>query len=43
VNIGLKETSEQWMRFLEDDGRLSSDVHLKSVLTRHEPNFEIEV
>ena len=43
VNIGLKETSEQWMRFLGDDGRLSSDVHLESVLTRNELNFEIEV
>ena len=43
VNIGLKETSEQWMRFLGEDGSLSSDVHLKSVLAQNELNFEIAV
>ena len=36
VNLGLRETSEQWMRFLEDDGRLSSEVHLKSLLSPNE-------
>jgi hypothetical protein len=32
VNVGLKETSEQWIRHLVEDGSLSSDVHLESVL-----------
>jgi hypothetical protein len=32
VNVGLKETSDQWMRHLGEDGSLSSDVHLESVL-----------
>lgn len=34
VNVGLKETSDQWMQFLTDSGDLSSDVTLKSVLSR---------
>jgi hypothetical protein len=32
VNVGLKETSDQWMRHLVEDGSLSSDVRLESVL-----------
>jgi hypothetical protein len=32
VNVGLKETSEQWIRHLSENGNLSSDVHLNSVL-----------
>jgi hypothetical protein len=35
VNVGLKETSEQWMRYLGEDGSLSSDVHLESVLNQN--------
>ena len=32
VNIGLRETSEQWMKHLKTNGSLHSDIHLKSVL-----------
>jgi len=32
VNVGLKETSDQWIRRLGEDGSLSSDVRLESVL-----------
>jgi len=32
VNVGLKETSDQWIRRLGEDGSLSSDVPLQSVL-----------
>jgi hypothetical protein len=35
VNVGLKETSDQWIRHLGDDGSLSSDVHLESVLNQN--------
>jgi hypothetical protein len=35
VNVGLKETSEQWMRHLCEDGSLSSDVCLESVLNQN--------
>jgi hypothetical protein len=30
VNIGLEETSEQWIEYLLKYGSLSSDLHLKS-------------
>ncbi|MDH5771130.1 MAG: hypothetical protein OEZ25_07585, partial [Candidatus Bathyarchaeota archaeon] len=33
VNVGLRETSDQWMRHLGEDGSLSSDVRLESVLS----------
>jgi len=32
VNVGLKKTSDQWIRHLSENGSLSSDVHLNSVL-----------
>lgn len=32
VNIGLKETSNEWIRYLSENGSLSSDVNLESVL-----------
>ena len=32
INIGLKETSDQWMKFLLDDGFLDSKVYLNSHL-----------
>ena len=38
VNVGLKETSEQWIRHLDEDENLSSDVHLESVL-----NYVVEL
>ena len=34
VNVGLKETSDQWVRYLNENGSLSSDVHLEPVLSR---------
>jgi len=43
VNVGLKETSDQWMRYLGEDGSLSSDIRLESVLSRNEPNYEIKL
>jgi len=30
VNVGLRETSEQWKGFLRENGDLSSDIHLKT-------------
>jgi hypothetical protein len=35
VNVGLKETSDQWMRYLSENGSLSSDVNLKSLLDQN--------
>jgi hypothetical protein len=32
VNVGLKDTSDQWIRYLSKNGSLSSDIHLESVL-----------
>jgi len=34
VNVGLKETSDQWIRYLSENGNLSSNVHLKSTLNQ---------
>ena len=34
VNVGLKETSDQWIEHLGEDGSFSSDVRLESVLSR---------
>jgi hypothetical protein len=36
VNIGLRETSAQWLWYLENVGDLSSDLHLMSVLSQDE-------
>jgi len=36
VNIGLKETSDQWIRHLSEKGSLESDVWLESVLSKTE-------
>ena len=41
VNVGLKETSDQWVRYLNENGSLSSDVHVESILSRNESNFEV--
>ena len=43
VNLGLKETSDQWMRYLSENGSLSSDVNLESVLRRNEPNLDVKL
>jgi hypothetical protein len=43
VNVGLKETSDQWVRYLCENGSLSSDVNLESVLSRDKPNFEVKL
>jgi len=32
VNVGLKETSDQWIEYLTKNGELSSSVHIKGVL-----------
>jgi hypothetical protein len=32
VNVGLKDTSDQWIWYLSKNGSLSSDIHLESVL-----------
>jgi hypothetical protein len=36
VNVGLKDTSDQWMRHLGEKGSLESDICLESVLCRNE-------
>ncbi|MGA3192920.1 MAG: hypothetical protein ABSD73_10485 [Candidatus Bathyarchaeia archaeon] len=36
VNIGLKETSDQWIQHLSKKGSLESDVYLESVLNENE-------
>ena len=43
VNVGLKETSDQWVRYLCENGSLSSDVNLESVLSGEKPNFEVKL
>jgi hypothetical protein len=42
VNVGLKETSDQWIRFLDEDGSLSSDVYIESALNLGELNSEFD-
>jgi len=34
INIGLRETSHQWVQFLERNGSLTAEVNLKSVMDR---------
>lgn len=34
VNVGLKETSDQWVQYLNENGHLFSDVHLKPILNQ---------
>jgi hypothetical protein len=34
VNVGVKETSDQWVQYLNENGSLASDVHLEPVLNR---------
>lgn len=43
VNLGLKETSDQWMHHLTENGCLFSDVQLESVLSRNGLNFKIRM
>jgi hypothetical protein len=40
VNVGLKETSDQWMRHLCEDGSLRENVCLESIVTRSSENDE---
>jgi hypothetical protein len=40
VCIGLERTSDQWMRHLNDDGSLSSDVQLDTVLSSDRGQFD---
>jgi hypothetical protein len=39
LNVGLKETSNQWIRHLNDNGSLSSGVHLRSLVSEKESNY----
>jgi hypothetical protein len=34
VNVGLRETSDQWLKHLREKGDLTSDIHLGSVLNQ---------
>jgi len=34
ISIGLKETSDQWIRHLNENGSLSSDINLESILNQ---------
>jgi len=43
VNVGLKETSNQWIEYLSENRSLSSDVHLESALSRDKLNYEIKL
>ena len=43
VNVGLKETSDQWIRYLSENGNLSSDVHLEPVLGQIMRLYEIRL
>jgi len=43
VNVGLKETSDQWIRYLRENGSLSSDVPVESVLSRGKQNLEVKL
>lgn len=43
VNVGLQETSDQWIKYLTENGDLASDVHLESVLNRNPPNYQLEL
>jgi len=39
VNVGLKETSEQWIAFLQSNGNLCSNIGLRSRFDRPAHNF----
>jgi hypothetical protein len=41
VNVGLKETSDQWVHYLNEKGCLFSDVQIESILSRNGLNSEI--
>lgn len=41
INIGLRETNRQWVKHLAEDGRLTEDLYLDSVLGRNEEMFEL--
>jgi hypothetical protein len=43
VNVGLNETSDQWERYLKENGNLSSDINIESVLSRNGSNFEVRL
>lgn len=40
INVGLKETSDQWVRQLGENGNLSSTVHLESVLNGNNQDYK---
>lgn len=39
INVGLKETSDQWRQHLIENGDLTSDVDLKSLLVKNDKNL----
>jgi hypothetical protein len=41
VNVGLKETSDQWVQYLNEQRSLASVVQMKSVLSRNGLKFEV--
>jgi hypothetical protein len=43
VNVGLKETSDQWVQYLTESECLFSDVQVESVLSRNGFNFEVRM
>jgi hypothetical protein len=35
VNVGLRNTSSQWLQYLSENGSLSSDVHLRAITNQN--------
>jgi hypothetical protein len=35
VSVGLRDTSDQWLQYLSENGNLSSDVHVKAIANRN--------
>jgi hypothetical protein len=35
VNVGLKDTSNQWQQYLSENGSLSFDVHLRAITNQN--------
>ncbi|MFX0212358.1 MAG: hypothetical protein ACFFDT_40670, partial [Candidatus Hodarchaeota archaeon] len=43
VNVGLRETSDQWVRYLHNNGNLFSGVDVESVLSQTYEDLKIRV
>jgi hypothetical protein len=35
VNVGLRDTSNQWLQYLSENGSMSSDVHLRAITNQN--------